>query len=385
MGLERKLREWERAGLLEHHVVERILSYEEERSRPYALYVVGGLGALAIVLGVISVVAANWAEIPRGVKMAVDLAAVAGLAWAVHRAHDGGKPWAHEVLLILLQGLVLASIALIGQTYHLGGKPWQALLAWALMTLPAMLMGTSHASALALLVALNAGVVTSTVEWLEGLRWSRLWLLVLGMSLLGTWPLLHILVSRIRALTTWRPALAEVLSAVGWVTVLWGAVVGQHLWYARLTGDNVEREALVLSLLPVGVVALALLLTPHDEDAPSPAHRTERALLLYALVTGYAPLVIPHEPLGVLAALSFLGFCALLAFLAYQRRQVWLFNLATAGMAVRLLGIFVELFGSLMTTGLGLIVGGVVVLMVARFWVRQTRQFREQMRGGVTP
>jgi hypothetical protein len=60
---------------------------------------------------------------------------------------------------------------------------------------------------------------------------------------------------------------------------------------------------------------------------------------------------------------------------------VWLFNLATAVMALRLLGVFIELFGGLLLTGMGLIVGGAAILGMARLWMNQTRQWRQSMRG----
>lgn len=72
MKLEKKLEEWQQAGFIDAATAERILTHERGVARPVVLYAIGGLGAVTIGIGVISVVAANWDGIGYRTKLAVD-------------------------------------------------------------------------------------------------------------------------------------------------------------------------------------------------------------------------------------------------------------------------------------------------------------------------
>ena len=60
----RKIAAWHEAGLIDAITRDRLLAYEAEHARPLALWAVFGIGALAIGLGLVSVIAANWEDIP---------------------------------------------------------------------------------------------------------------------------------------------------------------------------------------------------------------------------------------------------------------------------------------------------------------------------------
>ena len=49
-----------------------------------------------------------------------------------------------------------------------------------------------------------------------------------------------------------------------------------------------------------------------------------------------------------------------------------MFNLLTALIALRVLGIYFEVFGSLLSTGVGLITGGLLTLLIGWLWRRKT-------------
>jgi uncharacterized membrane protein len=81
----RKLEAWYKAGLIDRATADRITEYEDQNSRPLALWAIIGIGALAIGLGLISVVAANWDDIPGMLRLAIHfallIAAAASLMW----------------------------------------------------------------------------------------------------------------------------------------------------------------------------------------------------------------------------------------------------------------------------------------------------------------
>ena len=126
MKLMKKLKEWQRENIIDDVTAKKIADYEHSHSRPVVLWAFGGMGAFAIIVGLVSVIAANWGQIPDWMKLAADLVACLGLAAALYwncTKHDGSaeKLWLREVLVVVYYGFTLASMALISQTYQLGG------------------------------------------------------------------------------------------------------------------------------------------------------------------------------------------------------------------------------------------------------------------------
>ena len=74
----RKIATWHDAGLIDAATRDRLLAYEAAHARPLALWAVFGIGALAIGLGLASVIAANWEDIPGQLRLGVHLALIAG-------------------------------------------------------------------------------------------------------------------------------------------------------------------------------------------------------------------------------------------------------------------------------------------------------------------
>ena len=123
-------RRWQRAGLIDDDAVGRITAWENAHRRPIWLWSVAGLGALAIGLGVLAVIGANWEDIPACVKLAVCLCINGLLAAAVFFFWHRGLAWPCEIAALLLFALVLGGIALIGQIYQLQSATWRALVLW---------------------------------------------------------------------------------------------------------------------------------------------------------------------------------------------------------------------------------------------------------------
>jgi uncharacterized membrane protein len=65
MTLEKKLARWQAAGLIDEATRTRITAFEHSEQHPVLLYTLGGLGALTLGTGIVSVVAANWDAITK--------------------------------------------------------------------------------------------------------------------------------------------------------------------------------------------------------------------------------------------------------------------------------------------------------------------------------
>ena len=126
---ERKLKAWQEAGLIDAPTADRIRIWEAQHERPLALWSIVGIAALAIALGLISVVAANWDAIPGTTRLAIHLALLAGMAallWWKRDAH----PMVGETGIFLFAALGLTFFGHTGQVYQTSAPLWQPLAAW---------------------------------------------------------------------------------------------------------------------------------------------------------------------------------------------------------------------------------------------------------------
>jgi uncharacterized membrane protein len=115
---------------------------------------VGVAGGLLIAAAFLAFVAANWSEIPRLVRLGMLLAGIAGAhglgAWFARQE----RPYLADTAVAVGAIVFGASIALVGQMYHLAGDFAAAMLLWALGALAAaVLTGSRGALAVALVTA----------------------------------------------------------------------------------------------------------------------------------------------------------------------------------------------------------------------------------------
>src|SRR5689334_7195082 len=97
--LDKSLKEWTKAGLITREQALRINEYESRR--PESNWVLSGLlilGVMIIGIGVISLIAANWQQIPNTIKLSVDFVILTVVAWGIVSCRPSSKPIAYEVL-----------------------------------------------------------------------------------------------------------------------------------------------------------------------------------------------------------------------------------------------------------------------------------------------
>ena len=392
MNVQQKLRQWQQAGLIEAPQVQAILNFEQQRARPYGFYALGGLGALAIGIGLLSLVAANWADISASTKLGLDLVLGLLLALGILRADARRSLVVREILLVILMGYVGASIGLVSQIYQLGGKVEHALLLWTVVTLPAMLYLVTP---LGPMVALLMVLMTWFANVAELIR------TVLGgyheIALAGT--VAYVTTVALLALGSAqlvrqkRPALARSAMRLGTLGLLQLATVGQLGFYVHNQWRDVNQVTYgcaVIVALAAGVlwwVARRWLGRHADPATASAATKREHeasslwlGLAVAVLTLGcIGPLVVEHATLRLLPALWFLLLWSLTGYLAMRVRSFGLFRTATAMIAIRLLIVYFEVIGSLAASGLGMILGGALTLLAAWLWRKKTLEVGGRM------
>ena len=147
--LRRDLAKWQAQGFVTPEGAAAIeASLPSERTLFSMSSIIAALGALLFGLGVLALVAANWEAIPRLVRFILLLATIAGAYGAAGTLRERDLPGFAEAALFVA-GLVFgASIALIGQSYHLAGDFWDAVLLWTAGCLAASLLARSAAMAI---------------------------------------------------------------------------------------------------------------------------------------------------------------------------------------------------------------------------------------------
>lgn len=368
MSLDQQLKRWKSADLITGDQADRILAFEKHRPRPGFAFAMTLLAGFAVALGLVSIVAANWALMPGRMKLAVDLLAVIGIGQAavVARSRSGG--WLGDAIVLVFHGLVLASIALVGQVYQLGGELWQALLLWSVLTLPLMALGRSPWLGFAWLVGLTVTYFVGLGHIADGgpRRADH------ALAAVYWAPLASLAIGRVGWMRRLRPGYALVFRGTGWTLLVAMATVASFAFYDGLArGERTPWAVVGVSL----VATLALCFSTR----PTPAGRARRLLLAVAFAASHLPLFMPHGKWPLAAALSFMVVFAVVAWVAHRKGLPKLLHLATAVIGVRLLAVYFEVFGTLLDTGLGLVLGGLLTLAVTWFWARKRREFDREL------
>lgn len=362
----RKLRAWEDAGLVDAATAARIRDWEAAHASPVAMRAVIGIAVLAIALGLVSVVAANWDAIPVMARLAVHLGLVAACLAALTR-HDS------DALLFVTGALGLTFLGHVGQAYQSSAPLWVALGMWLLLFSPLLLLrGRGR------LIALTLFFVFAWACGLYGLasleaspppqplathaRAAAEFALPVSVAALAAWA-----IGRGSRRDLWRHLgdLALAYAAVGASIVAIASAVGR--W---TTGEESQPLLVAVGVLAATGFATAALVLTLRRDA---LRRTE-ALVFAGLAT--VPLLAWLLSGSALrAALLFMALWAGIAFAALKTGRRAVFQSAVALVALRLVVLSFELAKDLLTSGAGLILAGLLMLAVAWAATHISRRF----------
>lgn len=368
VSLQRKLDSWVEAGLIEPETSVRIMAYERGESRPRAGWAVVALGLLAVVLGALLLISANWDRIADWLKLGVHMGLLLLVAAGFWRSVRREQTWLAEGLLFLFAMLVLGGIALQAQVYQLTGDIWKSLMLWLALVAPVLWLAGStrlNGTLLALLgVGAPAAMALTTID--DG----GLWLLAHGLAMASPLLLLVLAAFVPRDRLPFRLSLVETGSAL----VLSASSLVHFAWAVDISGSQaIDSLWRLLPVALISVLCFALL-----RQRPRLLHPALLGpLCVGSVLVAMLALGIPHDdalPSRIIGVLLFMGFWVWVARAAIVAGQHRLFSLAIGALAMRIFIIYLELFGSLAATGSGLLAGGVLLLLLSWAWQRLVRR-----------
>ncbi len=359
MRLKNKLLKWQNANLITAEQSAAIIEFESQSTLPQFLRGTTGIGVLAILLGVLSLVAANWQYLGGATKILLHLClngAVAAAIWSLPPARQNWR----EALLLGLFGLTLTFIALLGQVFQTQAPDWQPLGLWLLMTSPMLfiwarwqLTVTAWLCSLLFFVFVVLFELDPPIIVLQSLP-LLLFILLLPASIsrLAAWPVWP---QTIRNLSLALTAALVTMAQSAW------SVDSNQLYQdmVQMQKNYFPREMFFIAC--AGLLVWALMV--RQRLLNDPEHRLTQFVLL-SIGLGFMPLLLPHGEWALASMLGFIVYWLYLGWVGATLHLRWLFNLAFWFIALRLCVGYLELFGSLLQTGFGLIVTGIALLLL---------------------
>lgn len=377
---EAKLEAWQAAGLIDATTAGRIRAWEAENARPLGLWAAIGIAALAIGLGLMSLVAANWEAIPGGARLAIHFALIlagAVLLWLKERDWAARQPVVLEAALFVFGVLGMTFLGHVGQVYQTIAPFWQLLAMWLLLFAPLILSrGAGWMTAASLMLALVVGVwsyafATGSPERVLGEQSTTI-----RIALATGAPAL------VAGLAAWwrgtandsygREGFWQRLEQAASAYVIGGASLiavasGFERWPGHSDSGAVLTALMIYAAIGAGTSALVFT-GRRDADG-----RSQAVVLLACAAVAPLAWVISGSQLG--AALLFMALWTVIAASGLRSGGRGDFQAAVGLIAVRLIVLSFELAGDLLTTGAGLIASGVLVLVIAFGALRIAKRF----------
>lgn len=283
--LAEQLPQWEREGIVTADAARLLRErYAVEPRGGLAQMIVGAVGALLLGTGLIAVLASNWDDFPRWVRLGLALGPLAASqavsVWVLGRG-AAAKPWVRESAAFVQTLAAGAAMALVSQIYNMPGAWSDLVFWWCVVAVPLAWVLRSDAVAIAYLVGIAVWTVAQAEargNWFAAADVAdvRIWFPLLLAGVLPRWPgpglrdrpepgsrlvlagaaLVGLLA--VAAYVGIRPA--EGKSSFGWLALLSGVVVLLFPLDRSGIGEPLSRKPQVL-LGGFTVLGIALVAT----------------------------------------------------------------------------------------------------------------------------
>lgn len=360
MKLADKISHWEEAKIISAYQGQAILEYEKRIGHPKFFLSVILLSVFSISIGVIALISANWPNIPRLVKLSADILILLGLAGGIIRAKNSHRRSLTEGLLWAYSLMIMGSIGLISQVYQLQGDIYNAISLWGLLSFALVLMSRQICFGFFwAILSLSSWfyALENHAEWFRDFIdfWSQNYAL-------GGWLLLLILLwGTAQQTKKIHEPFAQALKACAYVYFAFVLIDCDFGWFFNTSTSHVS--GLTYWLCGAALVVLIGFYVWNKK------HHTDTLMTQFLLTLwGYGAIMeafsfwgSSRELVGCLLTLIIIGQGIYYCF----RRQLFRpANILIMLMALRIFIAFLQVFGNLINTGLGLIGVGILFLLL---------------------
>ncbi len=374
MNLLKKIAVWQQNQLITPAQGEAIIAFENENKKPLLSWSLLALAFFCIALGIVSVISANWQEISASVKLSLDFIFLVGLAYGVFHTYTKGQDYWFEGLLLLFTLLVLASIGLIAQIYQIQPQGLRGYLLWSVLVFPLVLLSRKIVLPLVWLPVF----MSSVVDFLDQMPFfARIFRILensfpFAISIAGI--LVFAFIYRLLAVH-FRTRLAAQISAMKfWLVFDIAVLVLMMDFFAGNSFGSGFIDKLFNNYSRVSIVVISfLIVSTIGFGYFSYKYNYSRLLTcILAILLGFSLIYVAlpdnEDVLNIWGFLLSMSVLSCLVAYALIKSRNKLLNLATALMALRFFIVYLQVFGSLLATGYGLIFSGVVFLGIIYAW-----------------
>lgn len=348
ISISRKTADWVQKGLISASQAQDIIAFEQSKKSYFSLFsIILFLGFFSVANGIVAVVSSNWYAISGAVKITGLFVFLTGAAVALARVREK-HPIGFEGGLFFYMLLLFAAIGLVGQVYHLKSDTYKAFLFWSALAFPLLFL---------------------TRKVLLGYLWEIVFVMAFGCS-------------------PWGRDFWEFFVETLFPSPLCLSFLCMALFFILLRVEKARVFVAPLRTFAAFFALFWLMLGEYDYSIFK-NHTALAPVLFFAAAAGFAAYVWKYAPFSrseKQAALGVTGLYVLFflcpafksvnyffqltiligfVFTAYRFGGEKTARLLAGVTALRMLIAFFSLFGSLLYTGVGLIVSGLVILGIA--------------------
>ena len=370
MKIEKKLIEWEEKGLITTDQHGTILDYEKSLIKTNRfIYTFVTLGIVTISIGIISLIASNWEEIPDFIKIISDLLILILTGFAINKYSNSDQIVIRDRIINLFILLILASIGLISQVYNTGGKFYQAIALWCIITLPLVLISFSKFSSyLWILFFINSYISYISETYFSGLQYNEI---LLNLNSLLPQFLITIGVILIRFKDSALERFGQSSLKMGIIGLVM-STISIHF----LTKFEIINFTHYFYFL-INITMLAIIMIIQKEVLL-------KIKISYSILTLIILLFIYSRISGksgdIENAVFFIMIYFFISILFHLLGYPKLFELGITIIGLRFLLIYFEIFSTLLLTGFGLIISGSLIIFLSIIYLKYKERIFEGIR-----
>ena len=374
MNLIKKLELWTAESLLSEAQKNAIIEFESKPKNSIILYAMLFVSCFCIGLGFISIIASNWQIISPQLKLAVDFILLASIASGVYYSKINGKPLLMEAFLIFYAIFILASIGLVAQIFQLPPNGLTAVLFWSVLIIPLMYLSKKPLLSLIWIPTF----IVSSIDLLNNFYWFKkfmsyfIYYFRFSPTVLFFLCILIFVLFYCFVLKKYFSSSMFSNAFRNWTLILMAFYV--------LVLENVDRVNSYAYNMNVWEGIFIITLTGALYIYNKHRNNEYWDLALLTLATFTLIVNIRFVSPDILGAFSTISILALIAVYGYKTNNIQLINLTTILITIRFFYIYIQVFGSLLNTGFGLLLSGVVFLVLSYSWNKYRQEIVTKMK-----